>query len=299
MLHGIASFSSIFFIISILVLPLPPQAENNYYLSWGRRKISYLRDEIHTSMTPEQVKLEKLITYVIVDKELFNAISDAPQGKREVKIYWGVFEGIDYLSTMNTVALLWDRPQCLIKYGDYLHRIYESNAVSVSNNLRENPIEPPFVFMKSNADICPQVSPEVVLNNEQKSAAVRTVLILQSIKWVLLHEFAHHLYNDFDAVDPAISRQREERADAYATQTMLVSPDDNPMSAIPVLILFCSVEDFNLYDKRQDHPTGLKRVKTMFETARKSDKWKNMWDTASPSQRTQIQAMMDHLKEIE
>jgi hypothetical protein len=124
MLRGFAGVSSIFVILSSLVLPAPPQTENSYYLAWGGRKISYLRDEMHASMTPEEVKLEQSITYTVVDAEIFNAISEAPQGKREIRIYWGLFEGIDYLSTMNAVALLWDKPQCLTRYGKYIYRVY-------------------------------------------------------------------------------------------------------------------------------------------------------------------------------
>src|SRR5260370_21800648 len=93
----------------------------------------------------------------------------------------------------------------------------------------------PFQFMKSNPAICPNVSQDDMVANKRNSGNVRTIQIQEGVKFVLLHEFAHHLHNDFSPTSDLIEkRARESRADNYAFQSML-HPPETPTAAMNVI----------------------------------------------------------------
>jgi hypothetical protein len=301
--HRITKCLTVLFALMTLLQAVPQsRAQDNPYVSWGQGQIADLRPKMRANMTAPDAMLEQSVKYTVVDTGILNAFAVPPQanqGRREIRISSAMFETIDNFATMTTISFLWNSPKCSSAYGDYIHDLYDSNSISVSEGLRAKPTDPPFLFVKHHSDICPHISPDVILQNDRSSGGVRTVLIEQSIEWMLLHEFAHHLNNDFGRVSLPESRQRESRADNYATQTMLVSPEDSPLAAVPMIEMLCTVENFNSADTKSDHPAGVRRLKAMFDAAQGSEQWHKMWKMASPTQRQQIQATLDELGQMQ
>ena len=252
---------------------------------------------MHEDMSASEVALERKITYRVVHDGEINARAQMSGGNREIIVNSALLEVIDHLSTMNTVSLLWNKMDCYASYGQYVSDLANSNTKSLLQGLPATGVSKPFPYMMSHPDICPQVSPDVITKNDRRSGDLRTIEIRESIKWVLLHEFAHHLYDDFHSADVETSRNREARADNYAFQAML-NVHETPVVAVGVIILFCSLENFTLEDAKSDHPAGLRRLKAMVEAGKKSPHWENMWKLATPEQREQMQAAFDELEKV-
>jgi hypothetical protein len=296
-LRTLKSFSLAAFLL--LFVSCRIDAQNNPYVSWGEGQISDLRAEMHSTMTPGEIALDGTIKYRVVDASVFNAAAFAQGDRREIRVSAALLQVIDAYATMNTIGFLWNKPACSAAYDDYVAKIYNSNTVAVSEGLAQKGADEPFVYVRRHPDICPQIPPDVITNNERQSGDVRTVLIHESMKFVLLHEFAHHLYEDFDDVSSAESRTRESRADDFAFRHLLMSRNDSPLAALPLLMMFCSLEDFTKGNSESDHPSGVARVKAMIADAKGTAQWDAMWSRASPAQRQAILAALDELDEAE
>ena len=292
-----------FYAISSLILTFSVgsqcRAQNNPYVSWGQGQIADLRSQMHEEMSADEVALDRSIKYRVVDSGVLNAAALVQANRREIIISAALLEVIDDYATMDTISGLWNTPQCLSDYGDYISNLYDANTAAISEGASGKPTELPFVYAKHHSNDCPQISPNVILNNDRQSGDVRTVLIRESIKFVLLHEFAHQLNNDSERVPLAESRKREARADNYAFRKMLVSANDSPLAAIPVLLVFCSLENFNTDSTGSDHPAGIARMQAMITDAKGSAQWQTMWNSASQEQRHQIQVALNELEQMQ
>jgi hypothetical protein len=79
----------------------------------GDAQIASLREQMHEHMTSQEVALESSIRYSIVKSNVFYAHPLKQDGKREVIISSALLQAVDELTTMQTVAFLWDRGECL------------------------------------------------------------------------------------------------------------------------------------------------------------------------------------------
>jgi hypothetical protein len=290
---------AILFLVVAFSIGSQSRAQNNPYVSWGQGQIADLRSQMRAEMSADELTLDRSIKYRVVDSGVLNAAALVQANHREILISSALLEVIDDYATMDTISGLWNTPQCLYDYGNYISDLYDANTTAISDGGSGNPTQPPFVFIRHHSDVCPQLSPNVILNNDRQSGDIRTGLIRESIKFVLLHEFAHQLNNDSGEVSHADSRKREARADDYAFRKLLVSASDSPLAAVPVLLVFCSLENFGSDNTESDHPTGIARLQAMIDDAKGSEQWKTVWNTASPSERKQIQVALDELEQMQ
>ena len=282
-------------VLFVIAWPLAISAQSDPYVAWGDAQIDELRDEMHEDMSTSEVTLERKITYRVVHDGEINARAQMSGGDREIIVNSALLEVIDHLSTMDAVSLMWNKMGCYVAYDQYVSDLANSNTKSLLQGLPATGVSKPFPYMMSHPDICPHVSPDVITNNGRQAGDLRTITIRESIKWVLLHEFAHHLYDDFHSADLKTRRDHETRADNYAFQAML-NVHETPLVAVPVIMLFCTLENFTVEDAKSDHPAGMIRLKAMVEAGKTSPHWQNMWKLATPEQRKQIQAGLDELE---
>ena len=270
------------------------------YVAWGDARITEIRRQIRQRMTPAEVELEKSISYRVVEATQINAVAvpRSVNGKRQILVSSSLLGVIDAVVTMQAVSVLWNKPDCIESYLAYIQSSVNSNGLLALEGLRGNTVQQPFPYMYSNRAICAQVSPDVITNDVRQADSLRTASIYQSIKWVLLHEFAHHLHGDVHSVDDLkMDREQERNADAYATLALLHPPED-PMQAVAVMLVFCSLEGFRTDATSSDHPPAVLRLKAMVDATRNSAEFKKTLDTAPPAQRKQIEASLAKLDQI-
>jgi hypothetical protein len=284
-------------LVFISCAPLSGGAQNNPYVAWGEAQISDLRRQMHAVMTADEVALDRTIRYRVIDTGELNALAAKTPSGGEIRLATGLIEVIDYYSTIETVGVLWNRPECIEAYHTYVVTTAYANSTAIAVGGSASGLELPFVFMKNNSDVCPNVRPEVVTNNVNGVDNIRSTAILQSLKFVLWHEFAHELYGDFSKVSLEESRRRESRADDYAFRHMLMSPNDNPLAALSVLLLFTELESASTNKGASDHPSGIERMKAMISDTKGTSQWQNAWKSASPEQRQSMQAALDLLSQ--
>jgi hypothetical protein len=289
-------------ILVVVAFPFDIYGQDDPYVAFGDGQIADLRIEMHKHMTSAEVNLDRTIAYYTVHSSETNAGARMPQGQREIVVNSALLEAIDDLATMQTVAFLWDRTECFVSYSEYMGELADSNANLLLGGMPGHPLLRPFPYLYSHKSICPQLLPDIITDDERHAGGLRTILIQESIKWVLLHEFAHHLHNDVlnrEAELPEdkrleISRKQETAADNYAFQAML-NPPELPTGAVPVIILFCSEEHCKLVNRRSGHPEGVRRLKAMMDAARSSPAWDKMLREGTPTQQEQILRGLDEL----
>jgi hypothetical protein len=266
------------------------------YVAWGDAQIKDIREEMRSRMTSSEADLEESISYHVIDDSSLNAMAVPKEvnGKREIRVSSALLEVIDWINTVEAVSVLWDKGNCIDSYLDYLQRSAKSNGMLISEGYRGSVTMSAFSYMKSKPSICPQVSPDVITNDVRQADTLRSRAIHESIKWVLLHEYAHHLHGDVHSGTLKMVRDQERKADAYASIAML-DPPEYPTQAAAVMLLFCSLEGFSTAASTGDHPSGLERLKAMVDATRSSPRWKEVLNDATPAQRRQIEASLDQL----
>jgi len=250
-------------------------------------------------MSPAEVELEKSISYRVVETPAINAvaITRSVNGRREILVSTALLQLIDAVVTMETVSVLWNRTGCIDHYLEYIQSTANSNGLLIMDGLPGVGGQQPFPYMKSHPSICAQVSPDVITNDVRQADSLRSAAIYQSIKWVLLHEFAHHLHNDVHSTDLRMDREQERNADSYATLGLLHPPED-PIQAAAVILIFCSLEGFQTDGAKGDHPSGVERLKAMVEATRYSPQFKKILEGAPPAQREQMESSLDKLAQM-
>jgi hypothetical protein len=156
---------------------------------------------MHAHMTSQEKALDRSIHYSIVQSDVLNADATKENGNREIIISSALIQAIDELATMNTVAFLWKRIDCLSAFAEYQRKMRTQPGP------HPNATTNPWSYIKSHPSTCPQIRPEALYQNEKGSQELRVVLMMESVKWVLLHEFAHQLYGYFDQVEDNESRK--------------------------------------------------------------------------------------------
>jgi hypothetical protein len=289
-------------VLVVLVFPLDSHAQEDPYVAFGDGQIADLRSEMHEHMSSSEVSLDESIHYYTVHSSEINAGARMHNGRREIIVNSAMLEAIDDLATMETIAFLWNREDCFASYSDYMGDLADSNAELLLQGMSGHPLIKPFPYLYSHKGICPQLSPDIITNDEKHAGGFRTIAIRESIKWVLLHEFAHHLHGDVlqstanlsEAKRLEISRGQETAADNYAFQAM-INPPELPSVAVPVIVLFCSQEHYALVNEKSDHPEAVRRLKGMMDAARSSPQWDKTLHKGTPAQQEQIRAMLDDL----
>lgn len=286
--------------LASILIPSSNTFAQDPYVAWGDATITELRRQMRTRMDPAEVELERSISYRVVESSDINAIAvpTSVNGRREILISSSLLNVIDAVVTMEAVSVLWNKTACIESYLNYIQDTANSNGLLALEGLHGSYGQQPFPYMESHPSICPQLSPDVITNDVRHVDTLRSASIYQSIKWVLLHEFAHQLHNDVHSKgDLRMDRERERNADAYATSAMLHPPED-PIQAAAVMLIFCSLEGFRTDDTRGDHPSGVERLKAMVDATRTSPEYKKALDRASPSQKRQIEASLAQLDQM-
>ena len=289
-----------FLLIAMLSAPADVSAQGpSPYVAWGDAQIAQIRREMRGRMPQADAELEESISYHVVDTGELNAVAipSTLRGKREIRVASGLLEVIDDVATMDAVSVLWNKTDCIGSYLNYIQSLVDSNDVLILGGLEGNPLMKPFPYMYSNPSICPQVSPDVISNNERRADSYRSAAIHESIKWVLLHEFAHHLHGDVHSSDTRMDRSQERAADAYASISMM-HPPETPVQAAGVLLLFFSLEGFRANTPAGDHPSSVQRLKDMLDFTRSSPQFAKTLDEATPAQRTLIKASLGQLDQM-
>jgi hypothetical protein len=287
-----------FLFVAFLAISSESFAQNPY-VGFGDAQIAKIRPEMREHMTPSEITLEKSIDYYTVETGEINAvaISRTRGGSREIRVSSALLEVFDDIGKMQAMAVLWDKPGCFESYLDYLHGVVQSNDALLVKRLPLESAKPPFPYMWSHKSICPQLPLDVITNDVRQADSLSSVVIHESIKWVLLHEFAHQLYNDSATGDLGRDREQEERADAYAFKAMLHPPEYPTVATAPIL-LFCSMEGYSLDDKKSDHPSAVMRLKHMADVTRSSPEWKEAFKDSTPAQQKQILDSLDELDKL-
>lgn len=289
--------STYFLVVCFLLSPPRSFAQDNY-VAFGDGVIASIRAEMHKSMTAQEQSLDESITYYTVESPDVNAFATNKGGQRKITLYTGLIEAIDYLATVEAASLLWNRPSCYGQYAPYLADSVTSNSKAIMQGLPARNIIEPFQYMKSHLASCPDVSQDDMIANKRNSGDVRTIGIQEGIKFVLLHEFAHHLHNDFSATsDLTEKRARESRADNYAFQSML-HPPETPTAAIGLIALFAAQEDLHLDIASSNHPSGVRRMKAMIDATRTSESWKDAMKLATPDQKQTIEKTFAQIDQL-
>ena len=120
--------------------------------------------------------------------------------------------------------------------------------------------------------------------------------MMESVKWVLFHEFAHQLYDDFGEATQKERQEREARADKYASLAT-PNPPETPAAAVDTILLFCSLENFDV-NNSGDHPAGLRRYRAMMDVTRSSPQWQKTLNLATPAQRQVLEEALDRIDKM-
>jgi hypothetical protein len=267
-------------LVVLIVFPLNDHAQDDPYVAFGDGQIADLRSELHEHMTSAEVSLDQSIHYYTVHSSEINAGARMHDGRREIIVNSALLEAIDDVATMETIAFLWNSMDCFQSYSDYFGNSVDANASLLLHGLQGHAVTKPFPYLYSHKNICPQLSPDIITKDERQAGGLRTIFIRESIKWVLLHEFAHQLHDDVlhpeaklsDSKKLDASREQEAAADSYAFKAM-INPPELPTVAVPAIVLFCSQEHYSLADAKSDHPAAVRRLKAMMDAARSSPQW--------------------------
>jgi hypothetical protein len=295
-----AGRSSLFALSGLLLFPVLASAQTDPYVAWGQARIYEVRQEMHSVMTAQEISLDNSIHYRVLESGVLNAGALRTGGNREILVASALLAAVDNVNTMATVAVLWNSPKCLDEYIEYLGDLYASNSSAIADGLDGKPTKPPFMFMLENPSNCPNVPPSVITNNVRKAGDIRTTAIYESIKFLLLHEFAHQLNNDFDGpTDAASRRAAESLADSFAVTKMLKSPSDNTLAALSMMVFFASLETLGSDESQWDHPTGAHRIKAMLTSVNGTPEWNAMWVRTTQAQHKQFETALAALDKLQ
>jgi len=156
----------------------------NPYVGFGDAQIAIIRPEMREHMTPTEITIEESIDYHTVDTGELNAvaISRTRGGRREIRISSGLLEVFDDVGKLQALAVLWDKPGCFTSYLDYLQGLVKSNDALMTQRLPLERTKPPFPYMWSHKSVCPQLSLDVITNDERQADSLSSVVIHESIK---------------------------------------------------------------------------------------------------------------------
>jgi hypothetical protein len=237
------------------------------YQSIGNLMLARVRQALRDQSTPADRALQDQIDASIVPAAWVNGVAYQRGGKRYIEITAGMIEIIDWVATAEAMTVAAGHKDCEIRYVNYLGDAIAQNTGLYRDKMQLASVPSPYLFYDHNRPSCPHVTQQDIQHNERANLT-RDLVMNESLMQVFAHEVGHHKYNDTASSVPWCEQQkREARADAYSFQ-VLTGPDQSPLVAIPVLLIFATVEGFSGEDNDQTHPAALKRVLAMMEATR-------------------------------
>lgn len=241
-------------------------------LEWYRTRalpiLSEVRDELRVTLTDEQRAIESTISYRIVLGGNCNAVARIMDGERTIETTAGFIQVIDWVATALAIGERFGAAECLDAYMHSLTEGILDNSDRIAAHERLRLVMSPLIFVRDNRDVCPSIN-EASFRAKHGADEMREMLLRGGLKFLAAHELAHHIFghvgrrpNNVDSI-----REQERRADQFAFERMGLS-HTNPINAMPVLLLYGSLEGFSIEgEDTRDHPAGVRRFATMLEAA--------------------------------
>jgi hypothetical protein len=194
-----------------------------------------------------------------------NGISSRHGSQRTIEITAGMLEVIDWLATAQGVEAITGQKECEQAYIKYVGDGVTENTERHNENpgIQLQIVTSPFQFYRSHSSICKRIDPDQ-LDRNRNASLTRTLVMNESIKYVLGHELGHQIDNDFTSVGWCEQQKRETRADAYSFR-LLSHQDESPLNAFLILSIFAMVENYSPDDRGHTHPAALKRQVKMVD----------------------------------
>jgi hypothetical protein len=278
-----------------------PPASYSDVRVFGETLISQVRRSINSDLSDQDRALDSKITYGVSDRWDINAHARNVEGQRNTIVDKGMVASIDSLSIMQGATTVPLNLKCNASYLTYLSDSAVRNAQLVLHGAEPSPIMDAFEFMHRHKSSCPQIDAAQWTATDSVYAEIRNFILGEQMKFILLHEFAHHKYGDTDSKCSIDEQQsREERADAFAFKTMM-RPPKTPLGGIGIIGLFASMENFSDSDQQSDHPAGGRRMKALVLVARDymdSPPFQELLKKQGPQVQMQWKAFLKYLEDI-
>jgi hypothetical protein len=256
-----------FVITSLAVNSLAQEQGADFYARNGMSAITPSWDSIRQQISPHDKKIADQVRVYVHPTEGVNARAAIEAGSRTIYITAGMLEIIDWLATAEAVNTITGEKTCQTSYVKYLGDGIAENTDRHHGNLPLSVLTSPYQFYSAHRSMCSAIKPELV-NSNQRATLTRTLVMNLSIKYLLGHELGHQVYDyPFADVSWCEQQKKESRADAYSF-TLLSQSGESPLVAMPVLLIFASVEGFTTDDRYNTHPAALKRALAMIDATR-------------------------------
>jgi hypothetical protein len=267
-LRRIIVILSIFLASLFSITPLAQDRNVDFYTRNGMSAITPSWDSIRQQLSPEDRQLADRIRISVVPTENVNAEASHEGDVRTIAVAAGLLEVIDWLATAQAVEAVTGELECETAYVKYLGDGVEENSDRRANGKSREIVTSPYQFYVAHRSMCTTLQPDLV-NSNQRAVLTRSLVMNESIKYILGHELAHQVYRDpFSRVGWCEQQRRETRADAYSF-TLLSHSGESPLLAIPILLIFAADEDFSTDDKFNSHPAALKRALKMVQATKR------------------------------
>lgn len=253
--------------VAFSVASLAQNRDMDFYARNGMSAIMPSWDSIRQQVPPQDRKIADQVRLVVQPTEGVNAWASIESGSRTITITAGILEIIDWLATAEAVNAITGEKLCQTSYVKYLGDGVADNTDRHSSGLPPKIVTSPYQFYMAHRSICSAVGPDLV-NSNQRATLTRNLVMNESIKYILGHELGHQVYDyPFAKVNWCEQQKREIRADSYSF-ALLSHSGESPLLAMPVLLIFASVEGFTTDDRYNTHPAAMKRAVAMIEATR-------------------------------
>jgi|GEM_PF-2610388 len=240
----------------------------NQQLQWYKTRAEFLigefRPQIRSGLSSQQQEIERRVQYRVVVTGNANAQARVSGSIGYTDISAGLVQVIDWLSHALAISAEFGKRACTMGYVKYLADGIEGNSSAVASHQPLQPVGSPFVFARLRPDLCPGVT-EARFRARQRAVEIRELFVAGSLKLIMAHELAHHVYGHTLSrpVNLKASRERERAADEFSFRALSLS-GTIPYEGFPVILLFSAVEGFSIEgETASDHPSGLHRLRDM------------------------------------
>lgn len=260
----------------ILALAQPAPVEPSDYqrvLVWYKDRGEVIRadllQELRRGLTPAQARVESEVQYrIFAENGNTAAYAAVLEGARVVDVGAGLLQVIDWVSTaLGALGAFPSGSACAESYVPYLAEGIRENSRRGRRKAPLLPVAAYFTFAPTHLDKCSGIT-EARFRKNPRADGARTMLFAGSFKLLLAHEMSHHLLGHVGTASKRLSlsevRQQETDADKLALR-LIVRTGTNPLEALPLLMLFGALEDWNVLGG--DHPATVDRFKWAWEAA--------------------------------
>jgi hypothetical protein len=253
-----------------------------WYAQTGDNLISDIRPKFRQVLDPGDRTLESRLEYEITITGNTNAF--ALRGGRTI-VTAQFLQIIDSMATVMSAAQMYNKPECLGSYIEYLAEGTRNNSRLVVHGQQPKAVAMAFGYWQLRPDVCGGLT-ETVFRANKKADDLRELMIYSSLIYLIGHEFSHHKYHDnifkmvtedqkhshlvqgLDVsreVTPSEQMVKENRADLFSFHKM-IEMDYPPIGAMPVLVFFLGFEGPSPEQSADaDHPSAIVRFNDMID----------------------------------